>query len=311
MADRDARLPTFLIIGASRSGTTSLHNILSTHPDVFMSSPKEPHYFTYQVLAARSGSADLPEQKYPIRDRAAYARLFAHAGSARAVGESSASYLATPGVDRRVAAALPGIRVVAILRDPARRFYASYLDHVRQGTETRELERAIDDELDRDRTGAPQAPGPSLAGGCYFRHLLRWLEVVPRERMLVLLHDDLVADSDALVRRLCHFLEIATDVPLYTSARLGAAGLAKSPAVDWLMRRLIKRNAVSRRLKAALPPGLRATATRCVHMLDNFNTRRPPMPIDQRARLVAHYAEDIESLGAFLDRDLGAWLRVA
>jgi hypothetical protein len=310
MEHRDARLPNFLIIGASRSGTTSLHNTLSTHPEVFMSSPKEPNYFAYRVLSTRPGLY-LPEHRYPVRDAEGYTKLFRRAGEAKAIGESSATYLSTPGVERLVASLLPDVRLVAILRDPARRFYASYLDHTRQGTETRPFDRVVDEELRREGTDAPHPLGSALAGGFYHAHIRRWLEVIPRHRVLILLHDDLAVDSTALFARLFRFLDIGSDVRSDTSARFGAAGLAKSPAVDWLMRRLIKRNAMSRRIKASLPPSIRATVTRYVHALDSLNTRRPPMPASQRARLVAHYANDIERLSALLDRDLSAWLRVA
>ena len=202
-------LPNFVIIGAARSGTTSLYRYLSEHPDVFTSPVKETNYFAWEAERPPEGSAPMPEQMYPIRVAAAYRALFDAVSGQRAIGEASPRYLHIPGVPERLAAELPDVRLVAILREPARRAYADYMVRRRKGIEIRSFEALI--EAEAPRMHAPPLPGsrPILHHGLYHAHLRRWLAAVPHDRLLVLLYDDLAADPGDLFARLCRFLGIA------------------------------------------------------------------------------------------------------
>jgi hypothetical protein len=110
-------LPNFLIVGAGRSGTTSLYEYLRQHPQVFMSRVKEPNYFAFEgEIPHGPGAAWL--RATSVRTREAYEALFAEAGSARAIGEASARYLRSEGAPERIHALLPDARLVGILRNP-------------------------------------------------------------------------------------------------------------------------------------------------------------------------------------------------
>ena len=150
-------LPNFVIIGAARSGTTSLYRYLSEHPDVFTSPVKETNYFAWEAERPPEGSAPIPEQMYPIRVAAAYRALFDAVSGQRAIGEASPRYLHVPGVPERLAAELPDVRLVAILREPARRAYADYMVRRRKGIESRSFEALI--EAEAPRMHAPPLPG--------------------------------------------------------------------------------------------------------------------------------------------------------
>src|SRR5262245_46073038 len=125
--DREARatrLPTFLVIGAMKGGTTALHTYLGSHPDVFMSDLKEPHFFS-------SGLGWDKGEEW-------YCSLFTEAGSATAVGESSTSYSKFPDVrhvPERAISLIPDLRVVYLVRDPIERIRSQYLHHVVMGEE--------------------------------------------------------------------------------------------------------------------------------------------------------------------------------
>ena len=104
------RLPTFLVIGAPKAGTTSLHDHLRGHPDVFMPTRKEPDFF-FRDAAWREGIAS-------------YARLFRRAGSVTAVGETSTSYSRyphVPDVPERIALVVPDARLIYLVRHPVER----------------------------------------------------------------------------------------------------------------------------------------------------------------------------------------------
>src|SRR5215469_13417957 len=120
--------PSFFIVGAANSGTTSLYGYLKQHPDVFMPALKEPHYFA-QVTPSHKQR----HLRTIIRNQAAYLRLFHRADGCKAIGEASPSYLWDANAPYRIARAIPDAKIIILLRDPVERAYSHYLMDVREG----------------------------------------------------------------------------------------------------------------------------------------------------------------------------------
>lgn len=117
------KLPTFLIVGAAKCGTTSLYEYLRQHPEVFMPRRKEPNFFAGPSHGNRTTEAE-------------YRALFADATSAKAVGEASVAYLYDPGSPRRIFEYLgPETRIVIMLRNPVDMVHALWGHMVRAGGE--------------------------------------------------------------------------------------------------------------------------------------------------------------------------------
>jgi Sulfotransferase domain len=169
-------LPTFLLIGAMKSGTTTLYWYLAQHPDVFMPALKEPNFFN----------------DHWHRGVGWYERLFAGAGAAVARGEASVRYTSFPNdpeCPSRIAAVVPDVRLLFLAREPVDRIRSHYLHEVAALRERRPLERAVRENpiyLDRSR---------------YAMQLERYLQHFPREQLLVLRAEDLFrAPLDVLPR---------------------------------------------------------------------------------------------------------------
>lgn len=180
------RLPNFFLIGAQKSGTTSLHRYLQAHPEIFLCDPKEPQFFS------ATGERDL----------AAYRRLFAGAGTATAVGEASTTYSMYPfyaGVPARLTAVVPNPRLVYLIRDPVDRMRSAYQHGLAGGTETRPLEVAL------------RADPRYLLMSSYSLQIEQWLAVVPRDRLLLLDFDRLIADPAGVVAEVLRFLGVSAD----------------------------------------------------------------------------------------------------
>src|SRR3954465_9894440 len=125
----DMSLPDFLLIGAPKAGTTALHVALSEHPQIFMSSPKEPKYFLTDDgvrPVARGGPGDAQTIRQQLWRRDDYEALFASAPSGTLRGESTTLYLQDRDAHRRIAAALPQARLIAVLRDPVDRAHSNW-----------------------------------------------------------------------------------------------------------------------------------------------------------------------------------------
>jgi hypothetical protein len=308
-------LPNFLIIGAGRSGTTSLYHYLRQHPQVFMSDVKEPNYFAFgrgphRAVGARWGGDDraIPDgpgaawlRATSVTTREAYEALFERAGTAKAVGEASTRYLIHEHVPVTIHAALPDVRLIAMLRHPVDRAFANYLAYRRDGYDPAPtFEAAIADQDRRRRDGWPF--GPFVDFGFYTPQLTRYFDVFPRDRMRVYLYDDLVADATALVRDVFEFLEVDTSFVPRTSDRYGETGMIRNPLLRVVWAHTQRpRMAVGPLLPAAWRDRANAWATR--------GLVRPAMRPDTRAQLLATYRGDTLALQDLLGRDLTAWLK--
>ncbi|MDJ0953258.1 MAG: sulfotransferase [Acidimicrobiia bacterium] len=140
-------LPNLFLIGAMRAGTTALHEALNAHPQIVMSSFKEPAFFADPDELA-SDSRIVSQAGY-VGDRARYLTLFADAGDAVYRGESSTHYTKMPrinGVADRIAAVAPQARILYLVRDPVERTLSHYRYAVRAREEKRPLHAAVTDD---------------------------------------------------------------------------------------------------------------------------------------------------------------------
>ncbi len=188
-------LPAFLIIGAQRSGTTSLYRYLVQHPRVAPAWPsKGVHYFDLE----------------PQRSLRWYRAHFPRASRGLTSGEGAPYYLFHPLVAARVAQALPDVRVIVMLRDPVERAHSQYQQEFARGFEDEDrFERAL--ELEPQRLAGEEErliaePGyrsyshqhhSYVARGLYLDQLLRWEAALGRERILTLVADEFFADPAA------------------------------------------------------------------------------------------------------------------
>jgi hypothetical protein len=214
-------LPQAVILGAQKSGTSSLHYYLVQHPGVVAPLRKEVHYFDLNLA----------------RGEAWYRAHFGLAGEPGLSIDSSPYYLFHPAVPARLHALLPGARLIVLLRDPVRRAYSHYWHERDKGRETLGFESAIDAEPARiDADHARLARGEIdasaahqhfsyLARGRYAEQLEPWLALFPKERLRVLRFEDLAHDPLAVLNETLGFLGL----PPARSVRLEARNSRRYP----------------------------------------------------------------------------------
>jgi Sulfotransferase domain len=222
------KLPTFLLIGANRAGTTTLYTHLRHHPEVFMAAAKEPMFFTYlgEVPPGAALVGDATAELKTLRD---YSRLFEDATPEhKAIGEASTTYLCGQLVPTRVRDALPDARLVAILRDPAERAWSRWKVMRRTGVETRSDALSAMKEMEHGRY---------LPAGMYGAGLVRWLKLFPREQLRVHLLEDLAADANEVMADIFTFIGVqATPVDAATRAFADPENEPIPPALrSWLV----------------------------------------------------------------------------
>lgn len=296
-------LPNFLVIGAGRSGTTSLHHYLRQHPQIFLPDVKSAGYF---YCADRPAVEDATQRAltrhYFVADFDSYRSLFDGVAGEAAIGEVSPVYLATTRAATRIAATLPDAKLIAILRHPADRALARFVARVRDGLESRRDFRQVLEDERREGLVRDVAAGTYVASGFCAHVLQTYLERFPRDRIRVHLFDDFVESPGGVLRDLFTFLGVGPDVPIRTATTHNrSGGVIRNPVLRFLWTRS---SPLRVRLRSTLPASARDAAFRAF-------TRDLVMPaIDEglRAELTALFRDDIERTQRLIGRDLSRWL---
>jgi hypothetical protein len=273
-------LPNFLIIGAAKAGTTTLHARLRPHPEIFMPARKELRFFAY------GGSGD--DYSYPVKTLAEYESYFAEAGDAKAIGEATPRYLRTPKAAERIRALIPDCRLVVSLRNPVDQSFSSYLMGLRNGS-----------VAPGTSYRAAIAAHPNFLRG-YAGDLATYFGLFDRDRFHIIRFEDLVRDEGAVARGLYGFLGVATDFAPAVARVSNPGGLPKN--------RLLHRVLADKRMmdfgKRYLPERLLDAAKKVRD--DNLEKQR--MTAEERAAALAALRDDILRTGELVGQDLSAWL---
>ena len=300
-----ANMPTFLVVGAAKAGTSSLHHLLAQHPEVFTTSIKEPNFFALEgeEPAFRGPKADVAGNRHSTGDLATYQAMFAGAGDAKARGESSPLYLASPKAPARIRHHVPGCRLIAVLRDPAERAWSAYLHARLHDREPLDFRAALEAEPARIADNW-EFLFHYEAGGRYADQVQRYFDVFPREQFRVLLNEDLRTDMAAVMRDLFCFIGVDPDADVDVSTRVNESSQPRSRA----LRRFLVDSQLPRRVaRAVVPEGVRRRVWAAAY---RRNSAPPPrLDPDSRALLVGRFRDDIERLEVIIGRDLAAWKR--
>ena len=208
-------LPDFIIVGAQKGGTTSLYSYLIQHPHVLPAEKKEVHFFD---LNHRKG-ARWYRSHFPLRSD--MLRREREAGARAITGEASPYYLFHPHAARRIAAVVPGVKLIVLLRDPAARAYSHYEHALRKKEEHLDFGAALARERAtlgaetariRERSGyrsVPQQIFSYLERGLYADQIEAYRSCFADEQMLILRSEDLFSDPAATYAAALEFLGLA------------------------------------------------------------------------------------------------------
>lgn len=303
--------PDFLIIGAPKAGTTALHAALAQHPQIFVTDPKEPKFWLCDDAPPPhwTGPGDAHSQQEWIWRRDDYAALFASAPEHAVRGESTPFYLWSRSARRRIAEALPDVRLIAVVRDPIDRAYSNWMHLWCDGLEPDpSFLSAYGREAERIASGhAPFWRYREL--GCYGEQLADLLTLVDRERVLVLRYRELVDDPAGAIDRACRFLGVAEgvvrEIPRDNARHYVAPGLRTrlvGPAV----------RAGAWAGQFARPELWRAVSPHLIaHLGGRHEAHRPHLTPEERGALIPGIAEDVALLAETLGEDFSDWTSTA
>lgn len=285
-------LPTFIVIGAMKAGTTSLYHYLRHHDEIFMSRIKELDFF-------------VPEGNWG-RGLEWYRRQFAGAGDCLVRGEASTLYSKWPeydGVPERIARTLPWVSLVYVVRDPIVRMRSHYQHRVMTGAETAPPEVAL-------------IENPSyLACSRYAMQIERYLDHFPREQILIVTSEALRGDRRATVEGVYEFLGVdSSRVPdvIGTEFYRTAERRTYPPAVWWVRRMAKKHAPQAKRAKEVVDSVLARRAGRSTVAVTERGAPRRDEPEEVispelRQRLADLLHDDVARLRSYMPPDFDGW----
>jgi hypothetical protein len=298
--------PDFFIIGAPRAGSTALHEALAAHPEVHMSRIMEPKFFLSDGrpagLKGPGDSQDAGEWIWRPQD---YEKLFRAAGEFVLTGESTPLYLWSRDAQRRIAAANPSAKLVAVIRDPVERAYSNWTYLWCDGLEP-EANFLAACEAEERRIAAGWAPfWRYVQLGLYGEQLQHLLGLFAKDQVLVLRYRDLVDQPALTLDRICKFLGIAEGV---------LSKIEPSKVSHWVEPTVLNR-ALQRTIRAGisvgahLPPRVWRTASQpLLSVLQRGNNPRPPLDPEHRLVLVERFRDDLGLLSEITGESYDDWL---
>jgi hypothetical protein len=299
--------PDFFVIGTPKGGTTALHAALEAHPQLRLSRVKEPKFFLCDGTPPRSrqrGPGDAHSAREWVWRESDYLRLFEDAPSGTRTGESTPFYLYDLAAQRRIAAAVPQARLIAVIRDPVDRAYSNWAHLRSDGLEPEaDFLRAL--ELEDARVLRGYAPFWHYSRlGRYGEQLQHLYTLFPREQVLVLRYRQLVEEPDQTLATVWNFL----GVPRHPAARSRPDNVHPyvSPGLrTTLLGATIRAGAA---LGSFAPPQVwRRVEAPLRAMLHQGGGVRPALTVEQRRAALAPLLADIALLEEVLGRSFDDW----
>jgi len=302
--------PNFLIIGAGKSGTTSLYHYLSQHPQVFMPEVKEPDFFALEgqkPVAPEDDPEEIHNYPWAVFNLEDYKALFRAVTTQKAVGEASTMYLYKPDTHLRIKKYVPKAKLIAIFRDPVSRLYSRFLHLARENR----LPSANFEDL-FDKNSIWWRRDDLVREGFYYQHFKKYTETFPKKQLKVFLFEDLTKNTHQTIKELFNFLDIDNTFQPQTEIRYNESGFIKKKWVDYV----IGQKSFIRKGVEKITPGLVANMRRSPGMqkwvtsMRSKNLHKPVLSPEIRKKVINEvYLEDIEKFQKLINRDLSKWLK--
>ena len=311
-------LPTFIIGGVRRGGTTSLYYAIREHPQIYLYPHSELNYFVEEDVKGRKWRHDFAapdhwESSHTVED---YAAFFTNATRARAIGHKGADLLFWQPAHGRIARFVPNARFIFSLRNPVNRAWSHYWFERAKGRETLDFEAALAAEEERAKKN--KWAGYHLSyqkRGFYDQNLRRFFKVIPPEQVLIITLEEKIAKPRETLEKIYRFLGVDPELGHTQSTSRRNKGWATIPR-PWTRRSGISRlvtgyetvtNAIARALTRSRDS--RRLVRNLLQKPFRESMRRVPMPETLYQKLTRLYAPHISALENLLDRSFDEWRR--
>lgn len=306
--------PDFFIVGAAKTGTTALQQILDDHPGIYMSPLKEPNFF-YDDVALKDLRKELLQKLTTenaekwisdgmqgmlwtayLRDEKLYKKIFEKATD-KICGEASVSYLYSKNAAKNIFNYNPNAKIIIILRNPVERAWSHFNMEKRMGL----LQDSFTNEFNKHKNDTHPVWGIDpifLSGGFYYNQVKRFLEVFPKEQIFICLYDDFKKNPNKTIHDALKFIGINNSEAEFIIDNKKVNEARKSIVDDFLPSEGIKAKA----RKIARMFGLHSFLKNLLSR-ENKTTLTP----ENKKLLAEYYAKDIQELEKLIEVNLNNW----
>ena len=284
-------LPNFIIVGAPKSGTTSLWHYCSEHPEIFMSPIKEPHFFSHNP------------RNFVLED---YENLFAGVKTEPVRGESSVTYFWCEGVPEKIKESIPQCKIIMILRNPAERLFSAFRHAKRKGRLSGNFE-----DIMLDSVVVGQSPDffmdNILANSKKYSNRVKlFINLFGKDNVYVGLFHELKSDPLKFIKDVYSFLNVDDNFTPDIKQKYNIGGETKNNFIPRIVRHTGKffRPFLSLFFKHHTLVSLR---DRLLFFVTRFS--KSSFSSEQRNLLIKFYKEDILELQSIIHKDLSPWLK--
>ncbi len=298
---KKAKFPNFLIVGSAKAATTSIHEYLKQHPDIFMSEPKEPTYFTF--AGEKNIKFNLGQASF-YTDQDKYLSLFKNVNGEKVVGESSTPYLyfydKTISNIKKIHPDHENLKILILLRNPAKRAYSQYMMSVRDLRDEKPFYEALMSEEQRKKD-LTHFDLYYLDRGLYYNQVKAYLDNF--KNVKILFYEDFISSPQKVLTSILDFLELDT-IDFKELPRFNASGVSKSKAVT----KIVNQEMVVKKIFKVF--FTKESRNRIKNKVMSYNLKKEDrFDIKSEKYLKEFYKEDIEKLELLLDKDLSNWYR--
>lgn len=310
-------LPTFLVVGAVKAGTTSLHEYLQQHPEVYMSPIKETNHFCdadmdfahfnvdyrqdidHNLDKYLAGPMDKKIHIAHVRTWNQYQLLYKNVRNEKAIGEVSNAYLYCPSTASAIQQKLPAAKIIMVLRNPVDRLFSQYLMNLKLGKIT---ERDLLKEIEQDQAKTHKGWGVShlyVEVGMYYDQVKRYYDTFPHDQIKVILFDDFKKDATATMQEIFDFIGVDSGFQIDTTQRYNEAGMPRFGQLNYWLTQI----GVYGLVKKIFPDSAKNRIKALIYTKKDIPAIRP----EERSQLEAVFKDDIQQLSQLIGRNLNHW----
>lgn len=260
-----------------------------------MCSVKEPNYFSHEEISGQG----LYYRKHNVQTEAEYQKLFHPRTTTRLFGEASVSYLYYPLVAEKIHRYNPEAKILICLREPVRRAYSHYCMDYALGLVKEPIETIWRNGAGHPKTGNHYQQYFLI--GEYASQLKNYLDVFPKQQVLIILHEELCKNTDRTMSTISGFLGLDTDAVHHPLPMENVSTVAKSGIIRWLYRH----QNIRKTLRGIISDTMRGRLKAILFSKSGL----PDFPEPLQRELQSYYAPLNDSLQALTGLDLRCWER--
>ena len=277
-------MPTFIIPGAARAGTTTLWYCLDQHPDILMSKPKEPKVFVRKR-----------ENKINLK---LYNKVFDDYAGEKAIGEASVNYMiSSDETIETIYEHIPDVKIIFSLRDPMKRAVSHYWHRINERRYRGSLEELI------TQKGLNNFP---VYYSLYNTHIQRFLKLFPRENIYISILEELNQDWDESFSEIFRFLNVDDNFRAIKHTSINRAYTRRSYPLNRFVRKMLR----GYRYKKLIPQPIRDVGKAVTSKILKLNQKpfqAPPISPDVERELAEVFIPEIEGIEKLIGREITVW----